>query len=125
MQPETRNALLALVAIGLTDGVLSAALFPRVPFSPVAVGAALAITMVAFYWYRYDYTRHGYKRSPLLSIGVIGIPILALPYYLFRTRGLKLGALGTGCVLLAVVAYGIAQYLGTEVGSALRSGRDT
>ena len=115
MTTPTRNALLAFAMIGLVDGFISARVYPDVPFNRVSIAAAVVSYAVAFFWYRSDYIRRGYKPSRILSVGVIAMPLFALPYYLFRTRGLKDGAVATGCVLLLCVGYGMVQHIGATV----------
>jgi hypothetical protein len=124
VQSATRTALLALTLTAVADGFLSASLYPGNPpsaLSPVAAAATLAVSTVAFFWYRSDYLRHGTKPSPGLSVAVFAIPLVALPYYFFLNRGLKGGALGTVRVLGVALGYGIVMYIGSEIGSASRT----
>jgi hypothetical protein len=111
-QLPTRLALIALVAIGLVRGFLVARFYPDNPFSPVAVGAGVALTIVSFAWFRADSNRRGYKRSLFLTTVIVALPVFALPYYLFRSRGPKHGALATGVMLLSLIAYVIASHVG-------------
>jgi len=65
-----------------------------------------------FVWYRLDAEERGYPRSPLLNVGVIAITVLALPYYLFRTRRFPRGLYATVAFLALGVAYSLLQYAG-------------
>ena len=40
-------------------------------------------------------------------MGVVALAIVALPYYFFRSRGLKRGALATLLFFLAAIGYGV------------------
>jgi len=55
----------------------------------------LVTALLAFSWYYLDSNKINYKRSIILNTSVIGLTLFALPYYFFRSRGLKLGALYT------------------------------
>ena len=60
--------------------------------------------------------------SLLSSAMVIGLGIVALPYYFFRTRGLRRGALATLFFLLIVTSYSVlSNYLGQRAVFALRT----
>jgi TonB family protein len=79
-----------------------------------------------FLWYRIDARRRDFHRGRLLNIGIVTISYLAIPYYLFRSRGLRGGlvALGLSSLLFlisslllalgAVVGFYVAQFLNAE-----------
>ena len=50
-------------------------------FGSTFIGVALI-----FAWYYIDSTLHSYKRTKLLNIGVVAIAVIAVPYYLVRSR---------------------------------------
>lgn len=56
-------------------------------------------------WYYYDTEQIKYRRSPLLNICVIGIGVIAIPYYFFRSRGFRKGLLYTALLLTFVIAW--------------------
>lgn len=65
-------------------------------------------SILVFWWYWADSTLRAYRRSPLLNVAVVGIGILAVPYYLLRSRekGQRLLALAKmlGFIVLMVGA---------------------
>ncbi|MBQ0936898.1 hypothetical protein [Ideonella paludis] len=68
----------------------------------------LAVSTVLVYrWYYLDAAARAYRRTALLGGAVIMLPLLALPYYLFRSRptGQKMRALlgYFGLLVLAIV----------------------
>ena len=65
----------------------------------------LAYGFSVFWWYHADSTERNYKRPIWLNIAMVGITILGLPYYLFRSRGLRSGALAILCAAGLVVAF--------------------
>ena len=56
-----------------------------------------------FAWFRFDTDQRSYRRTPLLNICVLAIAIVALPYYFFRSRGLRGGFIACGLFTLAVI----------------------
>ena len=121
MAPKTSYYILTILTLGLTDGAIAYSLFPRQAFAPTSVVLSIAALFVIFVWYRLDSDSRGYKRSPLLSVAVVGITIFALPYYLFRTRGFRQGALATLVMILVAVGYSAMGYLGQLVAWAVRT----
>ena len=61
---------------------------------------SLIFSIVVFLWYRIDTERRDYLRTTLSSSAIIFVPLLALPYYLIRSRGAWRGAIAVvGCVI--------------------------
>ena len=64
-------------------------------------------TVLVYRWYYVDAANRAYRRTALLGGAVIMLPLLAIPYYLFRSRpsGQKLRALlgFFGLVVLSIV----------------------
>lgn len=74
----------------------------------VTVGTAIIYSLLIFWWYWLDSQRRSYRRSPLLSIAIVAVSFVAVPYYLVRSRakGERLKAIGRlfGFVALLIVA---------------------
>ena len=104
--------LLALVLASFASGAIDQYFYPGVPFPPTAILGAIVIVLLMFSWYRIDAMQIGYKRSPWLNVGVIGLGILALPYYFFRSRGAKRGAIATVAMLLFFLTCNISMTAG-------------
>lgn len=45
----------------------------------------LALGLI-FAWYHMDSVQRSYKRSMLLNVGVVALAVVALPYYVIRSR---------------------------------------
>jgi hypothetical protein len=94
-----------LIALAFFDGMVqqfargthALLLQSGIPYGFVAIA-------VVYVWYRGDAEQRGYRRSPLLNVMVIALALIALPYYLFRSRGLSRGAAATGIFLAVIVA---------------------
>ncbi|GAB3349287.1 hypothetical protein [Lysobacter tyrosinilyticus] len=100
-----KNLVLAILAIAsFASGAIDQYFYPGRPFPPTAVAFTLIGVALIFFWYRLDSTQLGYRRSPWLNVSVIALAIVALPYYFFRSRGFKKGAIATGVMLLAYAA---------------------
>jgi len=65
-----------------------------------------------FSWYVCDSNSRGFPRSRWLNVGVILLSLLALPYYLFASRGTKGGFVALGKCLAFVVLLLAASMLG-------------
>lgn len=50
------------------------------------VVSTLVFSFLCFYWYRLDSERRGFRRSRWLNVGVVMLAIVAVPYYLTRSR---------------------------------------
>jgi len=84
------------------------------------VSATLALSLLIFGWYYFDSESRSYPRSTLLNIAVIGVGIVAIPYYLARSRekGKRLKAIIRllGFCALSIVFAALGQALGDIVG---------
>lgn len=62
---------------------------------------AVASLVLVFAWFLVDERRRGYKASIVLKISMVVLTVVALPFYLFRSRGLAGGfkALGWSIIV--------------------------
>jgi hypothetical protein len=106
---KPKHPLIALlVTLALLGGVLSflEARGIREPQS-LQIGSTLLFSVMTFVWFWLDSEARSYKRSPFLSVAVVAIGLLAVPYYLVRSRpkGERLLAMGKLlCFILLLVA---------------------
>jgi hypothetical protein len=112
MAPGTQYYILANLALGFIDGAVAYWLFAGQMFAPSTLVISIAALFVIFMWYRTDSDDRAFRRTPLLSVGVVGLPILAIPCYLFRMRGFLHGALATLVVVLVAIGYSGMAHLG-------------
>ena len=49
---------------------------------------AVSSVLLVFLWFWIDTRDRAYKASIFLKIGMLGVTVVALPYYLLRSRGL-------------------------------------
>ena len=96
MNPKTA-VLLTLASMQLLGGAIAQFFYQKHTQTPVAVPVALvsACAFLSFLWYRLDAEQRSYKRTYLLNIGVVGIGLIAFPYYFFSSRGAKGGFVAT------------------------------
>jgi len=99
--------VVALAALSFASGAAGQYFYPGQDVSPVDLWVLPGFAFLIFWWYRLDSSQAGYKRTPWLNVGVIAVAALALPYYFFRSRGLKRGSLATLAMLGAIVASGL------------------
>jgi hypothetical protein len=121
MAPKTGYFVSAILALGFADGVASFLLYPGQPFAPSSLVMSVVALFFTFAWYRLDSESRAFKRTPLLSIAVVGVGIVALPYYLFRTRGLRQGAIATLIFIFVVIGYSAMGYVGQLAARSLRT----
>jgi hypothetical protein len=119
--PRTSFYVLAFLALGFADGVVAYSLYPGQFLAPSSWAISIAALFLLFAWYRFDSDSRNYKRTPLLSIGVVALTLFVFPYYLFRTRGFRRGSLATLIFLLIGIGYSVSGYLGQLVARALRT----
>lgn len=83
------NQILAVVLLyfAVLGGITAYLEVQRIVEPPWSVMlTTLAGSLLVFWWYRTDSTLRSYRRSPLLNVAVVAIGILAVPYYLLRSR---------------------------------------
>lgn len=107
---KTAHILGLLVAVTLVAGVVEArAMQLHVESNGWTVLSTLMFSFLSFYWYRLDSEARHYQRSRWLGIGIVMLAIVAVPYYLVRSRpagqkGRALARLAGFCLLLAGAA---------------------
>ena len=106
-----RTRILALlVAVTAVYGVVAAhQMALHIEYSGWEVLSTLMFSFLCFYWYRLDSEARMYRRTALLNVGIVMFAILAVPYYLVRSRpagqkGRALLRLAGFCALLVVAA---------------------
>ena len=101
-----KHVLTLLVALTLVFGVVDAReMALGVQSNGWAVLSTVLFSFLSFCWYRLDSDAHQYRRTALLNVGVVMLAIVAVPYYLVRSRpagqkGRALLRLAGFCVLL-------------------------
>ena len=104
--------LLSLAILAFTSGAIGQHLTPGEYYSPADVPSMILGGIIIFLWYYYDTEEIKYQRNILLNMGVIFLAIIALPYYFFRSRGFKNGAIYTVAMIFSVVIWSLLQYAG-------------
>ncbi len=95
MKKKIEIFLLALFAfMGLVSGFFDARKLSEPAWWSLFSTFLVGITI--FYWYRVDSIQKEFKRSFILSVGVVAVAPLAIPLYVFSSneKGLRLRALG-------------------------------
>ena len=101
-----RQTLALLVAATFVFGVVDAREVERgIQAGGWGILCTVLFSFLSFYWYRLDSETHRYRRTPLLNVGIVMLAIVAVPYYLVRSRpagrkGRALLRLAGFCVLL-------------------------
>jgi len=110
--------LLALAALlaGLFDPLTSMANGHMVWLDMVM---SLSCAILVFTWYYLDSDERSYRRTPMLNIMVVAAGVLAIPYYLFRSRGAQRGLQAVGLFMLALLTWFAIAAAGLVLGEWL------
>lgn len=85
-------------------------------YSAYSFSKTLCAILILFAWYQQDTNHIGYRRTALLNLMVIALTIIALPYYFFRSRGLKKGGVYLLSFILLLGLHVAAAVIGTHIG---------
>ena len=96
-----------LIVVGFAEGVAAGRVYGGPSMEAAQVALTVVNTFLIFVWYRNDSIERSYWPSRLLSVALAGVTILAMPYYLFKTRGFKGGLIASGLFVLTIVIYGM------------------
>ena len=114
MMRNTKSvAYISFFIVGFASGIAHQLVAPETLMAPVDFPFMLLGALAIFAWYVADSNQREYRRSLILNIFVIGISVLALPYYLLRTRGISKGVLAIAMFILFTLAYMFLQYVGS------------
>ena len=111
MKPN--HVLIALLVFGaVLSGYLAFLDMRGIPEPEIVqIGSMIGFSVLIFAWYKFDSDIRGYKRSPLLNVSVVAVGMLAVPYYLIRSRerGQRLKAVVyyIGYVVALLVTFGL------------------
>jgi hypothetical protein len=79
----------------------------------------ISLIMLILTWYHFDSSTRGYARSKWLNAGVIFAAVIAIPYYLIRSRedGKKIKALVRllGFAMLSLISMVIGAFAGALI----------
>jgi hypothetical protein len=121
MHNFTARIACTILALGFGDGMVGAWLYRHTPVPPSALVFVIACIFFVFLWFRLDSDSRSYQRSPFLSTAVVGLSVIAIPYYLFQTRGVRRGSIGTLVFASLMLGYTLMGVLGRLIVFAVRS----
>lgn len=112
-----KQILIAILLVMALDGALDASYAANGMSQPLTWSAplTLCVSFLSFLWYRIDSDEQNYQRSRGLNIAMIVLAIVAMPYYLLRSRphGQKVRG------LLRCLGFGALMVLSSAVGALL------
>lgn len=79
------------------------------------IASTLLFSFLCFWWYRIDSDLRRYRRSRWLNVGIVMLAIVAVPYYLVRSRP----AGQRGRALLGLAGFVLVLAAGTVGGAAV------
>ncbi|HWK55198.1 MAG TPA: hypothetical protein VNR18_12560 [Hyphomicrobiales bacterium] len=109
----SKHALLWLLAlVSLLDGAVQQLTAPGTLFSVSGALFLVPETLLVFLWYCRDTSERGLRRRPSMNAAVILLPLVALPYHFFRTRGFAQGLKPVGGFVACLLGYLLLMDLG-------------
>lgn len=115
---DNKSLLLAFLLLPFIGGIFDFAVRDKPDvYSVYGLVITFMTIGIMFWWYQKDSNKYNYKRSIFLNIMMVAITIIALPYYLVRSRGLKMGALHIILFIILIALYVASSMLGVYVGN--------
>jgi len=102
-------AVALFLLIAFLSGLARQYFSPGQLLSKVDLPFLLIGLFLIFFWFRLDSDQLGYRRTPVLSVMVLALTVVALPYYFLRSRGFLRGSIATALSLVVAVAYSMLQ----------------
>ena len=84
-----------------------------------SITRVLLNVFLVFLWFYHDTDMRNYRRSAILNIMVVSIGLIAIPYYLFRSRGAVAGFRAVALFLFAVSGWFLLVLAGDYTGSLI------
>ncbi|MBI1425015.1 MAG: hypothetical protein GC149_16330 [Gammaproteobacteria bacterium] len=106
--------LISLAIVAFIQGAFSQYMYQARIGNPDPFGIIFLIIGAAFiyFWYATDAEQIGYKRGYVLNICVIALTIVGLPYYFFRSRGLKKGLIYSAVFVVFILLWFVFEFAG-------------
>ena len=120
MRNFTARIACTILALGFADGAVGAWLYSDAPFPASTIVFMLAYAFFIFLWFRLDSDLRCYRRTPFLSTAVVGMSVVAIPYYLFRTRGFRQGVVGVLIFVSLIFGYAAMALIGRLIVRVVR-----
>jgi hypothetical protein len=120
-----RRVLVLILIFAALVGAVNNYLYIRAYVVPVWWQASSIVLFVLFMltWYHYDSVSNGYKRTKWMNAGVLFMAVVAIPFYLVRSRakGKKIKALLalSGFVALLLLSTIVGGLGGHFIGSSV------
>jgi hypothetical protein len=108
--------VVAAAAFAFIHGVHIARGLPQP--SHLQVVSSLVFGTLTFLWFWIDSELRSFKRSPLLSVAIVALAVIAVPYYLMRSRVEGERLLAFVKLIFFVVTLYIAIMMGGTSGAA-------
>lgn len=116
-----KTTALIVLLLSFLEGLIGRYFFPQEYFSGADLLFSLLIALAIYHWYRADAEQRAYRRPALMNLGILALTIVGLPWYLFRTRGLKGGTLATLAYLLLLAFSTLSAAGGERLAQHMRS----
>ena len=120
MSKQKVIALALLAAIIFIAPIVEGLMTGRVEsMSPYDIAGTVLSLVPLYWWYHVDKAEHRYRAGPLMNVGIGLVAIVALPIYLIRSRGWRLGGIAIGYGAAFTGALYLVEWLGEWIGEGL------
>ncbi len=102
MSPK-QKVLVTIFLVSIMEGSVGQFFYPNSPIPPSTLWLLMVFSLLIFLWYRIDAKQIEYPQSVVLNVGIVVLHLVALPYYFFRSRGLKKGFVAVGLYILTIL----------------------
>ena len=120
-QPHKTKTLWAFLGLLLLSGVADAFITPESgAYKAYHILSLVVFAVVIMRWYVLDAAQHHYRISKPMFFMLVGVNVLAAPFYFFATRG-KGAWRAMGRALVFLLLGGIVSALGQGLGDGLQA----
>lgn len=112
---QKKTIYITAIASALIAGVFLQIVTDDSLFSLWDIPIVVFSLFLVFAWYCADTNQRGIKRNIWGNCALVCVSVIALPYYLIKSRGWKKGLLGSLVFFLINIAWSLLESLGAEI----------
>jgi len=115
---STRIPLIAIFIVAFLLGLINVSMTGqfRIPTGWRAI-EQLLLYALGYWWFYLDKEHRSFRSGPIQNVGVVLIPVIAIPVYMVRSRGASQGVLSILFFIVLIMAAIGAAVVGGAVGA--------
>ncbi len=99
---KKKIVIILFALFSLLGGFFDQLLFPGQDMTYIDLALMPLFIFLIYSWYYYDSKEFNYKRNLFMNVGIVGLSLLFIPYYLFKTRGTLKGFVASSIFIAAL-----------------------